>query len=106
MRLHLLDRATDWEHPKISEFKKLYNFLNYINPNKVQLILNLQADSFKDIPINKDVVIVTTFDEAPRTQALKELAVDYPSVYFICLADVNFYDFAFPTNVYVFKYRH
>lgn len=95
-----------WNHQGIKGFKEFYNFLNYVNPNKVQLILNLSQDTFDHIKIDKDIVVVSTFAEAPRSQALVKKANENPSVCFICLADVNFYNFAFPKNVWVFKYRH
>lgn len=98
--------TTNWNEPNISVCKKFYNFLNYVDPNKVQLILGLNQADFNHVTIDKEIVIVSTSAEAPRSRALVETANKHPSVIFICLADVEFYDFVFPKNVYVFKYRH
>jgi hypothetical protein len=95
-----------WSHPKIDSFKNFYNFLNHIDSSKVQLLLNMSADSFDDVEITKNILIVSTMSEAPRIDALVKLALDNPSAYFICLSDTNFYNYWVPPNVIVFKYRH
>jgi hypothetical protein len=98
--------VTRWNHPEINNFKTFYNFLNHVDPSKVQLVLNMVADSFDCIEITKNILIVSTMAEAPRSDALVKVALDNPSVYFICLSDTNFYDYWVPSNVIVFKYRH
>ena len=103
----LRDRIFDsWLHPNIEIYKKFYSFLNQIDPDQVQLHLNMTSDSFDKVIITKKVFVVSTLSEAPRVDALNKLATQNPNTWFICLADVEFYDYPFVTNIIPFTYRH
>jgi len=103
----LHDRIVDsWLHPNIEIYKKFYSFLNQIDPDQVQLHLNMTSDSFDKVIITKKVFVVSTLSEAPRVDALNKLATQNPNTWFICLADVEFYDYPFVTNIIPFTYRH
>jgi len=103
----LHDRIVDsWSHPNIEIYKKFYSFLNQINPDQVQLHLNMRSDSFDKVIITKKVFVVSSLAEAPRVEALNKLATQNPNTWFICLADVEFYDYPFVTNIIPFTYRH
>jgi hypothetical protein len=66
----------------------------------------MSDDHFDNLKIEKNIAIISTFVEAPRNEKLHELALANPDVQFICLADVNFYNYPLPSNVTFFKYRH
>jgi len=99
-------QITQWNDPTIDIYKKFYNFLNHVDPSKVQFLLNMVNDHFDNFKIEKNIVVISTDREAPRDEKLNELALAYPDVQFICLADVNFYNYPLPSNVTFFKYRH
>ena len=80
-----------------------YKFLTEIDQNKIQLILNT---GFPEFQINKKLVIISTFYESPRYNAVVNAAKLNPDTQFIYLADVNNYDHVYPDNVTFFKYRH
>ena len=80
-----------------------YNFLTEIDQSKIQLILNTGSLQFQ---INKKLVIISTFFESPRYNAVANAAKLNPDTQFIYLADVNNYDHVYPDNVTFFKYRH
>lgn len=101
-----LTQITEWDHTFIDIYKKFYCFLNYIDPSKVQLILNMYDHTFDRIEITKHIVIVSTFMEDVRIEALTKLAKLRTDVEFFCLADINIYDYPLPSNVTFFKYRH
>jgi hypothetical protein len=101
-----LAQITQWNAPTIDVYKDFYKFLNYIDPLKTQFLLNMGDDNFDDFEIEKEIVIFSTFVEAPRNEKLVELAIAHPEVQFICLADVEFYNYPLPSNVTFFKYRH
>ena len=80
-----------------------YKFLSEIDQSKIQLILNTGSLQFQ---INKKLVIISTFYESPRYNAVINAAKLNPDTQFIYLADVNNYDHVYPDNVTFFKYRH
>jgi len=80
-----------------------YKFLTEIDQSKIQLILNT---GFLKFQINKKLVIISTFYESPRYNAVANAAKLNPDTQFIYLADVNNYDHVYPDNVTFFKYRH
>ena len=80
-----------------------YKFLTEIDRSKIQLILNT---GFLKFQINKKLVIISTFYESPRYNAVVNAAKLNPDTQFIYLADVNNYDHVYPDNVTFFKYRH
>ena len=82
-----------------------YKFLTEIDQSKIQLILNTGLSEFQ-ISKNKQLVIVSTFYESPRYNAVVNSAKLNPDTQFIYLADVNNYDHVYPDNVTFFKYRH
>lgn len=106
MKLLHTQYANQWSDSNIDIFKNFYNFLNQVDPGKIQFILNMYNDNFNDIQIEKNIVIVSTFIEAPRDEQLVKLATIHPTVHFICLADVEFYNYPMPSNITFFKYRH
>jgi hypothetical protein len=99
-------QITQWNDSNIGIFRKYYHFLNQVDSSKVQIILNMIDDNFDNIPIIKNIVIVSTMTESPRYEKLVELAKVHTEVQFICLADVEFYNFMLPSNITFFKYRH
>ena len=66
-----------------------YKFLSEIDQSKIQLILNTGSLQFQ---INKKLVIISTFYESPRYNAVINAAKLNPDTQFIYLADVNNYD--------------
>ena len=82
-----------------------YKFLTEIDQSKIQLILDTGLLEFQ-ISKNKQLVIVSTFYESPRYNAVINAAKLNPDTQFIYLADVNNYDHVYPDNVTFFKYRH
>ena len=98
--------ATHWNDTNINDFKNFYNFLNHVDPSKVQFILNMGEDNFDNVQIEKNILIVSTDVEAPRDEKLVDFARANPEVQFICLADVEFYNYPLPPNITFFKYRH
>ena len=82
-----------------------YKFLTEIDQSKIQLILDTGLLEFQ-ISKNKQLVIVSTFYESPRYNAVVNSAKLNPDTQFIYLADVNNYDHVYPDNVTFFKYRH
>ena len=82
-----------------------YKFLTEIDQSKIQLILNTGLLEFQ-ISKNKQLVIISTFYQSPRCNAVINAAKLNPDTQFIYLADVNNYDHVYPDNVTFFKYRH
>ena len=59
-------QITQWNDPAIDIYKKFYNFLNHVDPSKVQFFLNMRDDHFDNLKIEKNIVVISTANEAPR----------------------------------------
>jgi hypothetical protein len=94
-------------HPRLTFWIKRYAFLKKIDLARVCLMLNW------DGPVNQIVlgpqqraIIFTSCAESPRYPEVCELALRYPDIPVLWLADIQTYDYPLPANVTFMPYRH
>jgi hypothetical protein len=94
-------------HPRLKFWAKRYSFLQKIDTSRVCLLLNWDStvDQVK-ITSQHRAVIFTSCAESPRYQEVRELALRYPDLPILWLADLDVYDYPLPPNVIFMPYRH
>jgi hypothetical protein len=103
---HYVTHFTQWNHPGIDAWKKHYGFLDWLDPRRVQLLLDVESGGFHDTVLTSDILLVTNFSQSPVTENLAKFAQIHSDKQFVYLADVNIYNYPLPPNVKFFKYRH
>lgn len=94
-------------HPKLLFWMKRYAFLKKIDLSRAYLMLNWDAliDQVVLGP-NHRVIIFTSCAESPRYPEVRELALRYPDLPVLWLADIQPYDYPLPPNVMFIPYKH
>lgn len=102
---YIPENISKFDDPRIEIWKGIYNWLNFIDQNKVQILIDSYFEKFNPNKTCK-VVICTSYEADPRVENLVDLANRYSDLQFIWLTDSNIYDYPLPSNIFRLKYLH
>lgn len=96
-----------FRHPRLRFWTKRYSFLKNIDISRIYLMLNWDAQVDRVVlGPNHRVIVFTSCAESPRYPEVRELALRYPNILVLWLADIQTYDYPLPANVLFITYRH
>jgi hypothetical protein len=99
------ENISRFDDPRIKIWKDVYNWLDFVDQDKVQILIDSYFENF-DPSKTCRAVICTSYEADPRIENLVKLANKFPNLQFIWLTDSNIYDYPLPLNIFRLKYLH
>ena len=99
------ENISKFDDPRIKIWKDVYNWLDFVDQDKVQILIDSYFVNF-DPSKTCRVVICTSYEADPQIENLVKLANKFPNLQFIWLTDSNIYDYPLPLNIFRLKYLH